>query len=126
VRQFFKIAAIAMLLGSGLPAQQAPSAKSTFLVVYKPGPRWLAGKPLAQQSLGAHGKYMLSLYMHGDLKIAGPFADDFGGAVILNAANEAEAKGIVMKDPAVVAGVFVYELHPWSLVDWESRAGAKK
>jgi hypothetical protein len=26
-----------------------------------------------------------------------------------------------MKDPAVVSGVFIFELHPWQLVDWESR-----
>ena len=46
------------LLGCSLAAQDGErpnpntsSAKSTFLVVYKPGPAWLPGKPLAGQPL---------------------------------------------------------------------------
>ncbi|HLK64812.1 MAG TPA: YciI family protein [Bryobacteraceae bacterium] len=97
-----------------------PNGKSTYLVVYKPGPKWISGKPLAEQPLGEHGRYMASLYSKGDLKIAGPFTDGSGGALVVNASDEAAAKSIVMKDPAVVSGVFVYELHPWGLVDWES------
>jgi uncharacterized protein YciI len=122
------ILTLLFLLARTAGAQQAdssptskPTAKSTFLVVYKPGPKWLTGKPLAEQPLREHGRYMLSLYSKGDLKIAGPFTDDSGGAVVLNVADEAAAKSIVMNDPAVVTGVFVYELHPWGLVDWESR-----
>ena len=121
------ILTLLFLLARTAGAQQAdssptnkPTAKSTFLVVYKPGPKWLTGKPLAEQPLREHGRYMLSLYSKGDLKIAGPFTDDSGGAVVLNVADEAAAKSIVRNDPAVVTGVFVYELHPWGLVDWES------
>lgn len=119
---------LSLLIACTLVAQQgelsnrsAPDTKSTFLVIYKPGSAWLPGKPLAQQPLREHGRYMLDLYSQGRLKIAGPFSDDSGGAVVLYAANQDEAKSTVMKDPAVVTGVFVYELHPWSLVDWESR-----
>jgi len=122
------ILTLLFLLALTAGAQQAdssptskPAAKSTFLVVYKPGPKWLTGKPLAEQPLREHGQYMLSLYSKGDLKIAGPFKDDSGGALVLNVADEAAAKSIVVNDPAVVTGVFVYELHPWGLVDWESR-----
>ncbi len=112
------------LLGSTLAAQEGNSststAKSTFLVIYKPGPAWLPGKPLAEQPLKEHGKYIFSLFSKGELKIGGPFADDAGGAAVLYAADENEAKSMLMKDPAVAGGVFVYELHPWRLVDWES------
>jgi uncharacterized protein YciI len=94
---------------------------STFLLVYKPGPAWLPGKPLKQQPLGDHGKYMLSLYSQGTMKSAGPFMDDSGGAVILNAADQAAATAIAANDPAVTSGVFVYELHPWRPVDWDRR-----
>ena len=118
---------IVSLFGTILLAQQGeashpntPPAKSTFLVIYKPGPAWLPGKPMAEQPLREHGKYMLSLYSRGELKIAGPFSDETGGAVVLNVASDADAKNIVAKDPAVVTGVFVYELHPWGLVDWAS------
>ena len=117
---------IVSLFGTILLAQQGEAshpnapAKSTFLVIYKPGPAWLPGKPLAEQPLREHGKYMLSLYSRGDLKIAGPFSDETGGALVLNVASDTDAKNIVAKDPAVVTGVFVYELHPWGLVDWTS------
>jgi len=122
------ILTLLLLVARTAGAQQAsssptskPTAKSAFLVVYKPGPKWLTGKPLAEQPLGEHGRYILSLFSKGALKIAGPFTDDSGGAAVLNVADEAAAKRIVMNDPAVLTGVFVYELHPWGLVDWESR-----
>ncbi len=79
-----------------------------------------------EQPLKEHGKYMLSLYIKGSMKLAGPLADNAGGAVLLEVANEAEAKAIVTNDPAVKSGVFVYELHPWKLQPWEDFAkGAK-
>ena len=112
---------LAQEAGHSNPASNTQPAKPAFLVIYKPGPGWLAGKPLAQQPLGEHGKYMLSLYSQGALKIAGPFTDDSGGAVLLQAPGLGEAQNIVTKDPAVVSGVFVYELHPWGLVDWDAR-----
>ena len=96
--------------------------KTTYLVIYRPGPGWIAGKPLADQPLGEHGKYMLSLYVKGVLKFAGPFSDNSGGAVAFEAANEGEAKAVVAQDPAVIGKVFVGELHPWRLTDWEQFA----
>ena len=94
-------------------------SKTTYLVVYRPGPGWIAGKPVTQQPLGEHGKYLLGLYAKGTLKFAGPFLDDTGGAVVLEASDEAEAKALVAADPAVMANVFQSEIHPWRLVDWE-------
>jgi uncharacterized protein YciI len=95
--------------------------KSTYLVVYRPGPAWLTGKPLAEQPLKDHGRYILSLYVKGSLKFAGPFSDNAGGAAAFEAPDEAQARAVVAADPAVTAGVFVAELHPWDLVDWERR-----
>jgi len=40
-----------------------------------------------------------------------------GGA--FEAANDGEARAVVAADPAVVSGVFVADVHPWRLVDWE-------
>lgn len=93
--------------------------KTTFLVIYRPGPAWLPGKPVSEQPLTEHGKYMLSLFVKGSMKFAGPLTDNAGGAVVLDVADEAEAKAIVAADPAVRAGIFVYEMHPWGLVQWE-------
>ena len=115
----FGVAACAALSGSA--QTPASSVKTTYLLVYRPGPGWLPGKPLGQQPLKEHGTYMLSLYVKGVLKFAGPFLDDAGGAVVLEAESEERAKAFVDADPAVVTKVFVAELHPWRIVDWERR-----
>jgi len=85
--------------------RSAPAGKSTFLVVYKPGPAWLPGKSVAQQPLQEHGRHILDLHSKGQLKIAGPFSDDAGGAAVIYAVNQDEAKDMVMKDPTVVSGI---------------------
>jgi uncharacterized protein YciI len=79
-----------------------------------------------EQPLKEHGKYMLSLYVKGSMKLAGPLTDNAGGAVLLEVSNEAEAKAIVANDPAVKSGVFVYEMHPWKLQPWKTFAKKAK
>jgi uncharacterized protein YciI len=106
--------------------QQQATAKVNYLVIYSPGPAWVAGKPVEEQPLKEHGKYMLSLYVKGSMKLAGPFTDNAGGAVLLAVANESEAKSIVTEDPAVKSGIFVYEMHPWELKPWDKYAHKKK
>jgi uncharacterized protein YciI len=112
------------------PAQtanpQETATKATYLVLYRPGPAWLTGKSVMEQPLKEHGKYMLSLYTKGSMKLAGPLTDNAGGAVLLEVSNEAEAKAIVANDPAVKSGVFVYEMHPWKLQPWEEFAKKAK
>lgn len=105
---------------------QETTTKATYLVLYRPGPAWLTGKSVMEQPLKEHGKYMLSLYMKGSMKLAGPLTDDAGGAVLLEVSNEAEARAIVTNDPAVKSGVFVYEMHPWKLQPWEKFAKKAK
>ena len=105
---------------------QEVATKTTFLVLYRPGPAWLTGKSVMEQPFKEHGKYMLSLYIKGLMKLAGPLTDNAGGAVLLEVSNEAEAKAIVANDPAVKSGVFVYEMHPWKLQPWEKFAKKAK
>jgi uncharacterized protein YciI len=113
--------ALAVLVGcaaAGAAQETAPKPK-TFLVVYRPGPSWVAGKPLAEQPLKEHGRYMIELYGKGVLKMAGPFLDDSGGAMVFEAASETDAKALVAADPAVAGGIMVADLRPWRIVDWE-------
>lgn len=86
--------------------EQQVKPKITFLVIYRPGPAWLAGKSVSEQPLKEHGKYMLGLYLKGSMKFAGPLTDNAGGAVVLEVADESQAKAIVAEDPAVKSGVF--------------------
>lgn len=90
----------------------------TWLVIYSPGPKWLAGKPLSAQPLRAHGMYMLSLYREGVLRWAGGYADDSGGAAAFTALDATIAQQIVENDPAVKDAIFTFVLRRWNLVDW--------
>ena len=105
---------------------QQEKTKATYLVIYRPGPAWLVGKSILEQPLKEHGKYMLSLYIKGSMKLAGPLTDDAGGAVLLAVADESEAKTIVAEDPAVKSGIFTYEMHPWKLQPWDKFAKKAK
>jgi uncharacterized protein len=113
----------------GLPQNvnpQEPTTKATYLVLYRPGPGWLTGKSVMEQPPKEHGKYMLSLYIKGSMRLAGPLTDNAGGAVLLEVSDEAEAKAIVTNDPAVKSGIFVYEMHPWKLQPWDQLAKKAK
>ena len=130
-----RIVALFLVLGFALmyrPAKnlaetpQEAAPKATYLVVYRPGPTWLTGKSVMDQPLIEHGKYMLSLYIKGSMKLAGPLTDNAGGAVLLEVSDEEEAKAIVANDPAVKSGIFLYEMHPWKLVPWVQLAKKAK
>ena len=95
------------------------SKKQTFIVIFKPGSAWIEGKPLSEQRLQEHGKYMLGLYAAGIMLFAGSFSDNSGGAAVFETEGVEEANCIVSNDPAVISGIFVYELHSWQLVAWD-------
>jgi uncharacterized protein len=125
VLTFVTVVIVVVALAAGLPspvreARGGPAMKTTYLVLYRPGPHWVAGKPIREQPPREHGKYMLDLYARGAMKHAGPFDDNTGAAIVLEAADEAEARSLVAGDPAVKTGTFTAELHPWALVPWES------
>jgi uncharacterized protein len=92
----------------------------TFVVLYTPGSAWLPDKPVSEQPLREHGYYMKSLYDAGKMTHGGPYMDSKGGLTILLVADEAEARQILEKDPAVVDHVMNAELHPWYSVNWET------
>jgi uncharacterized protein YciI len=96
-------------------------ARVNVLVVYHPGPAWIQGKPVGEQPLKEHGRYLISLYKKGVLRFAGPLTGDLGGgAAVFAVATEAEGRAVVAADPAVTAGVMVPEIYPWRLLDWQS------
>ena len=112
-------AAGAQLLSRAANAAAPPTLEPVYLVVYRPGDAWLVGQPLEAQPLREHGRYMLSLHREGTLRYAGRFEDGSGGAAVFAAPDDAAAKLVVEKDPAVVSKVFAYDLRRWIRVDWE-------
>src|SRR5262249_11308289 len=92
---------VAALAAGWLLAQsQAPSKQ--YVVLLKRGPKWVAGKPAAEQALTNHGRYLQAQMTKGALQLAGPFLDDSGGLVVYNAKDEAEVRAIAEHDPGVM------------------------
>ena len=112
----------ALLLMTPASAQTAPAdlpgtsaeTKTLFIVSYRPGPKWVAGKPNSQQALGPHAAYIKRLLDEGVLFAGGPYGDNEGGMAIFWATDMDRAKAVVAADPAVTHGVFVAELRGWT------------
>jgi uncharacterized protein YciI len=94
------------------PAAQSPAdrtEKAMFAIVYRAGPAWNIGRPMAEQGLGDHARYMKRLSDDGVIHTAGPWGAD-GGIVLLRARDEAEAGALLAADPAVKTGLFLGEV----------------
>ncbi|RZL31273.1 MAG: hypothetical protein EOP35_22395 [Rubrivivax sp.] len=96
----------------------APAPSATYVVIYRPGPAWPAGKTIAELPLKDHFNYLIELYARGAMKQGGPLTDNAGGLVILEVADAAQAQALAAGDPAVKAGLFLAEVHPWTSVPW--------
>jgi uncharacterized protein YciI len=84
------------------------------MALLKKGPNYNAAgmsKELKAQHIGN----VLSLLASGKAVIAGPFTDDtdIAGIFILRARSAEEAREWAESDPAVKAGFFSAEMHPW-------------
>ena len=108
--RILRVAAIvaALAVAGWLSAQSQPPSKQ-YVVLLKRGPKWLAGKPAAEQALGKHGRYLQEQMTKGALQLAGPFLDDSGGLVLYNARDEVEVRAISEHDPGVVEGILAVE-----------------
>jgi len=82
----------------------------------KKGPKW-EQTPAAERNkiMQQHLANVVSMLDSGKAVIVGPMGDDndLAGIFILRAQSAEEAKTWVDADPAVKAGLFVAEMHPW-------------
>jgi len=86
------------------------------MALLKKGPKWDATKEQERNLiLQQHIASVVALLDSGKAAITGPFADntDIAGIFILRASSATEAKNWVDNDPAVKAGLFIAEIHPW-------------
>ena len=106
----------AMAAAGWLLAQSQPPSKQ-YLVLVKRGPRWVAGKPVEEQALGDHGRYLQAQMTKGALRLAGRFLDeDSGGLILYNAKDEPQARAIAGHDPGVIAGILAIDsVRPFDL-----------
>ena len=113
------IIALTYIVPSLVAAQEKKEPQSKLvqfqLAILKKGPKWTGPQaPETQKILHQHLINVLALLDSGKAVIAGPFGDDtdLAGIFILRASSS-EAKTWVDSDPAVKAGLFIAELHPW-------------
>ena len=90
--------------------------QTIFALCYRPGPAWLADKPVFEQPLREHRSYMRSLLDAGSIVLGGPYSDDTGGFVALEADSHEAALEIAAGDPAVRDGVMLADVHPWVIL----------
>jgi uncharacterized protein len=85
------------------------------MVLLKRGANWSAANAQTKNLLDEHKAYVLALLATGKAVIAGPLADngELAGIYIFRASGSEEAKAWAEADPAVKAGHFSIELHPW-------------
>jgi uncharacterized protein YciI len=91
--------------------------KTYVLCILKTGPNdaKVLGKE-REEVFAGHFANIGRLAKEGKLAVAGPFGKNdrsWRGLYIFNVPTVEEAEKLVILDPAVKAGVFVYELTPW-------------
>ena len=98
-----------------------PAARQLFLFIYRPGPAWVAGRPMGQQDLRAHAAYHSQLVRDGRSVAGGGFVGLDGGMAIVRAASLEEARATLAADPAILNGVFVADIRQWMLINEEDK-----
>ncbi|MCB0685392.1 MAG: hypothetical protein KDC53_02670 [Saprospiraceae bacterium] len=88
-----------------------------FLVFIKRGENKSASPEEAKEIQAKHLAYLGGLYEKGYICMNGPFGDDgeIRGATIYRVSSADEALRLAQGDPAVEAGIFTVEAHPWWL-----------
>ena len=97
--------------------EKAPPASKMVefhMALLKHGPSYNAAG-MSQDLKAQHIANVMSLLESGKAVIAGPIGDDgdIAGVLIFRAASAAEARSWAENDPAVKAGFFSAEMHPW-------------
>lgn len=111
-----------LFLAAFLPVPAQEKAKPEFKMVefhmalLKRGPQWSATETPQRKEIHAqHFAYFSSLIESGKAVIGGPLVDDsdLRGLYVLRAKTADEARAWAEADPAVKAGHFSVEMHPW-------------
>ncbi len=111
-----------LLLAFSTPviAQQAAEPQHKLvefhMALFKRGPQWSAADtPQSKEIHAQHFAYFSSLVESGKAVIGGPLRDDgdIRGLYVLRAKTADEARAWAEADPAVKAGHFLIDMHPW-------------
>jgi uncharacterized protein YciI len=67
--------------------------------------------------IAKHTEHLRELDNEGKLVLAGPFADDPSGLIILNCSDRRAAERIMNVDPLIVSGVRTFRVHTWLIAN---------
>jgi uncharacterized protein YciI len=102
----YKLASFLLLVTISFPA-----FAERFMVQFRKGLAWNEPKaPNEQLHFGAHSANLAALRKSQQLLFGARYSDV--GMIVLEAPTEADARALIDRDPAIVAKVFAYELHP--------------
>ena len=93
-----------------------PGMQTYYLYLLLRGPAWTdVESPELTQLHQAHLAHLRALRQAGHAIITGPVLDGgpLKGFAIFRVSTQAEAAALAAQDPAVQAGRFVFEIHPW-------------
>lgn len=122
---FALVARSAALLGASLivshgvsaqvqPGPAAAGEPSLFAVEITVGPKWEPGRPAhEQQYFREHSANLQRIREAGSLVMGARYSDK--GLVVLAARDESHAREMMDEDPSIRAGVFRYQLYPFSV-----------
>jgi uncharacterized protein YciI len=92
-----------------------PKRVVQYVVFHRPGPKWVEGVGFREQpGVADHVRHYAGLLEQGKLDRGGPFMTDDGGMMIAVAEMSGdELEAFAAADPAVQAGLLLYEIKPW-------------
>ncbi len=105
-------------LARAAPPRGEPSAekeKLRFIICLRPAKPETEATDREKAAITKHYEYLKSLLAEGKLLLAGLTTDEYAGIVVIEVSNELEAERAMVMDPAVRAGVFLAELHPFKV-----------
>jgi uncharacterized protein YciI len=84
--------------------------KQTFAVTFIHGPNWDASRPVRQQDYwDEHAAFIDGLYADSFIRLAGPFSDDAGSLIIVEADSADEARQSFAGDPWASRGILLLD-----------------
>jgi uncharacterized protein YciI len=98
------------------PAEPQHKLVGFHMALFKRGPQWnAADNPQSNEIRAQHFAYFSSLIKSGKAVMGGPIRDDgdIRGLYVLKTKTADEARALAEADPAVKAGQFLIEMHPW-------------
>jgi uncharacterized protein YciI len=108
-------------IGAALAAQMRNGSEPKYtmtkyvLALFRKGPAWTGdSSPKFDEMQGAHLQYIRRMSGEKIFLAAGPVTNgEIRGVAVVAAESPAQASAFVEADPAVRAGHFAFDLHPW-------------